>query len=196
MLAPEHILTLLFERTAAGVLVIAGLLALLSLLFLRAPLHRRLAALLLFVSAFSVYDVFGYDFIVMTDSTAAASMAERPELREAYTVSLNAYRIVQVSFQFILSAAVLFAAGWRPMLAGNLVWWGAGCDIIYYAATFRPLPAQWDWLWFTPVGIFTDTQALPVVLLQAAVLAAIAVFLISPLACRILPCTEKPSTSP
>ncbi|MBE0643113.1 MAG: hypothetical protein IH600_03450 [Bacteroidetes bacterium] len=182
MLASEHIFSLLFERTAAGALVIAGLLALVSLLFFRKPLHRRVAALLLFVAAFSVYDVFGYDFIVMTDSTAAASIAQRPELQAAYTASLNAYRIVQVSFQFILSAAVLFAAGWRAMLAGNLVWWGAGCDLIYYAVTFRPLPSEWNWLWFTPLGIFLDSLSLPIVLLQCVVLTTTALLLISPMA--------------
>ncbi len=179
MISAEQILSLLFERTAAGALVVAGLLALPSLLFLRNELHRRIAALVLFIAAFSVYDVFGYDFIVMTDSTAPASIARLPELREAYTVSLNAYRIVQVTFQFILSAALLFAAGWRAMLAGNLVWMGAGCDLLYYAATFRPLPAEWDWLWFTPLGIFLDSLPLSAVLLQCAVMTAVAVLLIS-----------------
>lgn len=179
MISAGQIFTLLFARTAAGALVIAGLLALFSLLLLRNRLHRRIAALVLFVAAFSVYDVFGYDFIVMTDSTASASIARTPELRSAYTVSLNAYRIVQVSFQFILSAALLFAAGWRAMLAGNLVWMGGGCDLLYYAVTFRPLPAAWDWMWFTPLGIVLDSLSLPLVLLQCAAMTTIAVLLIS-----------------
>ncbi len=196
VLGQEHIFSLLFDRTAAGVLAATGLVALLSLLLLRAPLHRRIAGLILFLSAFSLYDVFGYDFVVMTDSTASASMAQQPDLRAAYTVSLNAYRIIQVSFQFILSAAVLFAADWRAMAAGNIVWWGGGCDLAYYAATFRHLPSDWNWLWFTPLGAFSDSLSLPVVLLQAAFMSAAALLLISPLACRILPCREKPAISP
>lgn len=193
MLSADQILTLLFDRTAAGVLVIVGLAALFSLLALRVPLHRRIAAVVLFVCAFSVYDVFGYDFIVNTDSTADSSIAAMPALREAYTVSLNAYRIVQVTFQFILSAAVLFAAGWRATLAANLVWMGAGCDLLYYAATFRPLPSHWDWLWFTPLGWFFDSLSLPVVLLQCALLTVAATLLISPLSCRFLPSERKSS---
>ncbi|MFA6234942.1 MAG: hypothetical protein WC824_12290, partial [Bacteroidota bacterium] len=177
--------SLLFERTVAGVLVIAGLFALSGLLLLRNPLHRRISALVLFVAAFSVYDVFGYDFIVMTDSTASSSIARMPELRTAYAVSLNAYRIVQVTFQFILSAAVMFAAGWRAMLAGNLVWWGGGCDLLYFAATFRTLPLKWDWMWFTPLGPFIDTISLPLILLQFAVLTTLALLLISPFGDRL-----------
>ncbi|MFZ1731478.1 MAG: hypothetical protein WBQ23_10610 [Bacteroidota bacterium] len=191
MLSSEHIFSLLFKQTAAGGLVIIGAFALFSLLFLKNPFHRRISALLLFAAAFSLYDVFGYDFIVMTNSTAANSMAQHPELRSAYAVSLNAYRIVQVTFQVILSAAVLFAAGWRAMLAGNLVWMGGACDLLYFAATFRHLPADWNWLWFTPLGMFASTLPLPIVLLQCGILTTIALLLISPLACRILPCSES-----
>ena len=193
MLSADQIITLLFDRTAAGVMVVVGLTALISLLALRAPLHRRIAAVALFVCAFSVYDVFGYDFIVMTDSTADSSMTALPALRDAYAVSLNAYRIVQVTFQFILSAAVLFAAGWRATLAANLVWMGAGCDLLYYAATFRPIPSHWDWLWFTPLGWFFDSLSLPVVLVQFALLGVAAALLISPLSCRLLPSERRSS---
>ncbi len=193
MLSGKHIFSLLFADTAAGALVIIGAAALLSLLFLKVPFHRRISALLLFTAAFSLYDVFGYDFIVMTNSTASETMAQMPQLREHYTISLNAYRIVQVTFQIVLSAAVLFAAGWRAMLGGNLIWMGGGCDLIYYAATLRSLPAQWDWLWFTPLGMFVDALPLTAVLLQSAVLTALALFLVSPAACRFLPCDESGS---
>jgi hypothetical protein len=62
-------------------------------------------------------------------------------------------------------------------------------------ATFRDFPAHWDWLWFTPLGAFVDSLSLTVILLQCAFLTAIALLLISPLACRLLPCSEKRRSS-
>ena len=188
MLSLETIWELLFSRTAAGAAVIVALAALAVLLSVRTDAMRRAAGFALWIAAFSLYDVFGYDFVVMTDSTAHATMAQQPELRDAYAVSLNAYRIIQVSFQVLLSAAVLFAAGWRTMIAANLFWWGAGCDLLYYALTFRTLPAEWDWLWFTPAGMVMASLSLPLVLAQFALLAALSLLLLSPLACRVVAC--------
>lgn len=188
MLSLETIWELLFSRTAAGAAVVVALAALAALLSVRAGAVRRTAGFVLWIAAFSLYDVFGYDFVVMTDSTAHATMAQQLALRDAYAVSLNAYRIIQVSFQVLISAAVLFAAGWRTMIAANLFWWGAGCDLLYYAMTFRALPAQWDWLWFTPAGMVMESLSLPLVLVQFALLAALSLLLLSPMACRFIPC--------
>jgi hypothetical protein len=194
MLSADTVFQLLFTRTAAWILVFIAVLSLGTLLAARTAGLRRAAGFLLWIAAFSVYDVFGYDFVVMTDSTAHETMAALPGLREAYATGVNAYRILQVSFQVILSATVLFAAGWRPMISGNLFWMGGGCDLLYYAATYRALPDRWDWLWFTPAGMFTEALPLWAVFLQCAVLTAVAVLLLTPPACSLLPCRDRPQS--
>jgi hypothetical protein len=196
MLSLDLIFDLLFQRTAAGAAVVLGIASLVTLLITPRPDVRRIAGFLLWICAFSVYDVFGYDVIVMTDSTAQHTMRTLPDLRDAYGVSLNAYRILQVSFQILLSAAVLFATGWRGMIAGNLFWWGGGCDLLFYALTFRAMPDSWEWLWFTPVGMVYSSLALTTVLLQSLLLTATAIALLSPLACRYLPCRALDNRGP
>ncbi len=165
---------LLFVRTRTGYLAITAFLFLIVLLRSRSPLLRRISAAVMWISAFSLYDVFGYDFLVMTDSTATATLGKLPELQPAYAAALNAYRILQVTFQIVLTTMVLYAAGRRAAGAAMLAWWGGACDLLYYALTMRALPESWDWMWFTPVGLFIDVLPLWLVIAQAGVLATIA----------------------
>jgi hypothetical protein len=131
---------LLFVRTRTGYLVIAGLFLLLALLRTRRSTLRRVLAVSLWIIAFTLYDVFGYDFLVMTDSTAYQTMERLPELRASYAASLNAYRILQVTFQIVLTLMVFSTAGKRAAVAAVLTWWGGLCDLLYYAMTMRALP--------------------------------------------------------
>jgi hypothetical protein len=66
----------------------------------------------------------------------------------------------------------------RAAVAALLAWWGGLCDLLYYALTMRALPATWDWMWFTPAGLFIDVLPLWLVVSQAGLLTTAAVGLI------------------
>jgi hypothetical protein len=165
---------LLFRKTLAGYLCIGGLIALAFLFFGKNGTLRACAAFSFWILAWTMYDVFGYDYVVLTNGQFVAGVARHKDLLPHYQVSLNAYRIIQMTFQWTLSFLVVFAAGWRVGLAANLVWWGANCDILYYVVTFKTLPQHWTWLGWTPVGIFTDTIPLAIVIVQAIALIIVA----------------------
>ncbi|MCZ7556869.1 MAG: hypothetical protein M5R41_10760 [Bacteroidia bacterium] len=173
---------LLFLRTRTGYLVLGGVFLLFALLSTRRRTPRRILAALLWIIAFTLYDVFGYDFLVMTDSTAYRTMELLPELRASYMSSLNAYRILQVTFQIILTLMVFYAAGKRAAVAALLTWWGGLCDLLYYAMTMRALPPSWDWMWFTPLGMFIEVLPLWLIIAQAGLttLAATGLIFYSP----------------
>jgi hypothetical protein len=177
-LSLDSIADLLLVRTHTGYLAFLGLIVLAALLLTRHAAARRVLAVSLWIMAFSLYDVFGYDFLVMTDSTAYSTMERMPELRTSYAAALNAYRILQVTFQIVLTTMVLYAAGKRAAIAALLAWWGGLCDLLYYAVTLRSLPAAWDWMWFTPAGFFLDVLPLWLVAAQAGALTIAAVWLL------------------
>jgi hypothetical protein len=162
------IFDLLFTRTYGGYAALVGVCLLVLLFKAPTPLLRRISGVLLWVCVFSLYDVYGYDYLVMTDSTARDTVRTLPELLPAYTAAVNAYRIVQWALQIVLTALVFSAAGSRAAFASMLMWWGGVCDLLYYALTMRSLPAQWDWMWFTPAGMLIDVLPLYLVLAQAA----------------------------
>ena len=161
---------LLFRNTLAGYLCIAGMSALAYLFFGKNKTRKSYAALCFWILAWTMYDVFGYDYVVLTNGQFTGAIAAHPGLLHHYQVSLNAYRIIQMSFQWVLTFLVVFAVGWRVGLAANLVWWGATCDLLYYFVAWKSLPQEWTWLGWTPMGIFINSIPLPVVILQAIVL--------------------------
>jgi hypothetical protein len=158
---------LLFHKTLAGYLCFAGLGALMYILFGKNPVTKSYAALGLWIAAWTMYDIFGYDYVVLTNGQFQSAVSVHKNLLHHYQVSLNAYRIIQMTFQWILTFLVVFAVGWKVGLAANLVWWGANCDVLYYFATWKSLPYEWTWLGWTPFGIFANSLSLPIVLLQA-----------------------------
>jgi hypothetical protein len=169
-----NIAELLFTRTCTGYAALVAAVFLLLLFIAKDPVLRRYSAVVVWLCAFSMYDVFGYDFLVMTDSTATDTLKELPALGSAYAASLNAYRILQVTFQTVLTAMVCFSAGGRAAAASLLLWWGGTCDMMYYGLTMRALPREWDWMWFTPAGMMIDVLPLWLVLAQAGLLALLA----------------------
>jgi len=178
-LSLTNVAELLFLRTHAGYAAVAGACFLALLVTTSNPGLRRISAAAVWVCAFTLYDVFGYDFLVMTDSTAVDTLQQLPSLGPAYAASLNAYRILQITLQTVLTAMVWFAAGRRAAAAALLLWWGGVCDVLYYALTMRELPLRWDWMWFTPVGIFVDVLPLWLVMAQAGMLCLLAGLLLA-----------------
>jgi hypothetical protein len=169
---------LLFRKTLAGYMCIAGIIMLVYLFFGKNRTLKSCAALCFWILAWTMYDVFGYDYVVLTNGQFAAGVAHHKDLLPHYQVSLNAYRIIQMTFQWTLTFLVVFAAGWRVGLAANLIWWGANCDMLYYFVTWKALPQEWTWLGWTPVGIFTNSIPLAVVIAQAIVLLVAAVIVL------------------
>ncbi|HOJ04995.1 MAG TPA: hypothetical protein PK916_13435 [Bacteroidota bacterium] len=179
MLSTDLLIDLLFHRTATWLVLLAGVTALVLMLGRWHVAVTRWSGVLLWIAAFTLYDVFGYDFLAMTDSTGQDTMQRLPELRPAYEAAVHSYRIVQVTFQIVLTGFVALAAGRRAAIAALLLWWGGCCDLLYYALTFKPLPALWNWMWFTPLGLFQSELSLTVVIAQAAVLCTAAVIVMT-----------------
>jgi hypothetical protein len=174
-LSASILYNLLFLKTLAGYLCAVGICALVYLSIGQNRTRTSYAALCFWICAWTMYDVFGYEFVVLTNGQCAGAIAAHKGLLHDYQVSLNAYRIIQMTFQWVLTFLVVFAVGWRVCLAANLIWWGANCDMLYYFITWKSLPQDWTWLGWTPVGIFMTSIPLSIVILQAIALLAAAI---------------------
>jgi hypothetical protein len=126
------------------------------------------------IIAFTISDVMGYEVVVLTDGSFNVVTAWSPGLVHSYQVALNGYRIVQMTLQVTLTFLVFFAAGWRPALASLLFWWGGGCDMLYYLLRWEVPPSAWDWMGWTPAGIFFSSLNRSAVFVQAIAMAVIA----------------------
>ncbi len=177
-LSTSIILDLLFQRTLAGYGILVGLAALAVLLAARSPALRFPAALVFWIMAWTVADVLGYAYVVRTNETSGAVIAADPGMLAHYQVSLNAYRIIQVTFQIVLTLAVVFAASWRVGLAALVFWWGGACDVLYFPFARRAFPGSWDWLGWTPAGMVVRELSFPLVVAQALAGTVIATVLV------------------
>jgi len=177
-LSTSIILDLLFQRTLAGYGILLGLAALAVLLAARSPSLRFPAALVFWIMAWTVADVLGYAYVVRTNETSGAIIAADPGMLAHYQVSLNAYRIIQVTFQIVLTLVVVFAASWRVGLAALFFWWGGACDVLYFPFARRAIPGSWDWLGWTPAGMVVKELSFPLVAVQALAGTALAALLL------------------
>lgn len=119
-----------------SVLVISAV-GLIASAVLTSPIVATLSAIVLF----SAFDAIGYYRLGVEGSTD----------------KLPYYRTLQVVFQHILTAFLLFTFGWQFALIYNVAWWFGVCDILYYLIlrqnyfNYGPM----SWLWWTPFGIIS-----------------------------------------
>lgn len=122
------------------------------------PLGSPILATLSSIVLFSAFDAIGYYRLGSNDKD-----------------KLPYYRTLQVVFQHILTAFLLFLFGWKFAVIYTVAWWFGVCDILYYIILrqnyfdYGPM----FWLWWTPIGIVSKlfkTDVLPIVATVQAVI--------------------------
>lgn len=112
----------------------------------------ELIYVLVLVLVFSLFDYFGYNI-----------SAKKGWVNEKL---INPYRVIQTTFQIVLTLIAIFQFDWTVAVGFNLLWWTWNCDLLFYLigdvigiygrGWFRKevLQNQVSWAWWTPYGLF------------------------------------------
>jgi hypothetical protein len=82
---------------------------------------------------------------------------------------IKAYRINQLMFDVLLLIILGLLFGWIPALCGVLLKIFGVQDVTYYIFLQKPLPENWHWLKFTPLGAIKKNLSKFEVVLQAII---------------------------
>jgi hypothetical protein len=82
---------------------------------------------------------------------------------------IKAYRINQLMFDVLLLVILGLLFGWIPALCGALLKIFGVQDVTYYIFLQKPLPENWHWLKFTPLGAIKKNLSKFEVVLQAII---------------------------
>jgi len=80
---------------------------------------------------------------------------------------IKAYRINQLMFDIMLFVILGLLFGWGSALCGAILKFFGAQDITYYMFLQKPLPEEWHWLKWTPLGVFKKKLSKKEVILQA-----------------------------
>ena len=80
---------------------------------------------------------------------------------------IKAYRINQLMFDAMLFIFLGLLFGWVPALCGVILKLFGAQDVAYYIFLQRPLPEEWHWLRWTPLGWFKNILTKNEVVFQA-----------------------------
>ena len=111
---------------------------------------------LLFLLVSNLFDILGYHFTLIRRTN---TMPEKEIIK--------AYRINQLMFDVILLIILGLLFGWVPALCGAILKIFGAQDITYYIFLQKPLPQEWHWLKWTPLGWFKNVLTKNEVVFQA-----------------------------
>lgn len=113
---------------------------------------------ILFILSSNLFDILGYHFILV-----------RRENKLPEKEIVKAYRVIQSMFDLVFLVLIGFLFGWITAITGAILKLFALQDLLYYFFLNERLPAKWNWLGFTPLGIFKKHLNTREVLLQAII---------------------------
>jgi hypothetical protein len=80
---------------------------------------------------------------------------------------IKAYRINQLMFDAMLFIFLGLVFGWIPALCGVILKLFGAQDVTYYIFLQKPLPQEWHWLKWTPLGLIKKRLIKKEVVFQA-----------------------------
>ncbi|MEO6305299.1 MAG: hypothetical protein ABIP51_19215, partial [Bacteroidia bacterium] len=84
---------------------------------------------------FTIFDIFGF-----------FNVSELAKYANNDVASVS-YRIIQVTFQIVLTLFVFFACGWQSALASNIAWFFCVSDKLFYIFKLEPdYGGEYTWL--------------------------------------------------
>lgn len=110
----------------------------------------------LFLLTSNLFDILGYHFTLIRRTT---TMPEREIIK--------AYRINQLMFDIMLFVILGLLFGWLSALCGVILKFFGVQDVTYYIFLQKPLPEEWHWLKWTPLGVVKKNLLKKEVILQA-----------------------------
>jgi len=122
----------------------------------------------LFLLLSNLFDILGYHFTLIRRTT---KMPEREIIK--------AYRINQLMFDGLLLLILGLLFGWVPAFCGAILKVFGLQDITYYIFLWKPLPEEWTWLKWTPLGFVKSKLSKTEVISQAITGAIICVVILN-----------------
>jgi hypothetical protein len=113
---------------------------------------------ILFLLFSNLFDILGYHFTLIRRTTKMPGQE-----------IIKAYRINQLMFDVLLLVILGLLFGWIPAICGALLKIFAVQDVTYYIFLQKPLPENWHWLKFTPLGAIKKNLSRFEVILQAII---------------------------
>ena len=135
---------------------LTGLNFLLVMILIAISFFTPFAVPLLFLLVSNLFDILGYHFTLIRRTN---TMPEKEIIK--------AYRINQLMFDVILLIILGLLFGWVPALCGAILKIFGAQDITYYIFLQKPLPQEWHWLKWTPLGWFKKILTKNEVVFQA-----------------------------
>jgi len=97
-------------------------------------IDTKLTLTILWVLIFTLFDYYGFVYLDKRRGT-------------------KFYRILQGTFQLIITYVAFILGGWQTALASNIIWITLGCDVLFYIADDTALE-PFTWFKFSPVNYY------------------------------------------
>jgi hypothetical protein len=137
---------------------LTGLNFILILILIAISFYTPFAVPFLFLLTSNLFDILGYHFTLIRRTT---TMPEQEIIK--------AYRMNQLMFDSMLFIFLGLLFGWVPALCGVILKLFGAQDVTYYIFLQKPLPQEWHWLRWTPLGWFKNILTKNEVVFQAIV---------------------------
>lgn len=144
-----------------------GLNILLSILSLAISFFLYEASSILFVLLSNLYDILGYHFVLRRLNK------EIPD-----KIIVKSYRVNQFLFDVLLLLLIGIQFDWIAALAGWIMKNFGLQDVFYYLFLNEKLPAKWNWMKWTPLGLFKGTLTKNQIIIQSIIGILIAVIIL------------------
>jgi hypothetical protein len=132
--------------------------SLLIIIFVVISFFTLEASAFLFVLVSNLYDILGYHFSLIRRSK------EMPE-----KIIIRSYRINQFLFDLILLLLIGIQFDWIAAFAGWILKEFGLQDVFYYLFLKEKLPEKWNWMKWTPLGLFKGDLTKNEIVLQSIV---------------------------
>ncbi|HMN50057.1 MAG TPA: hypothetical protein PKD67_13005 [Ignavibacteriaceae bacterium] len=124
-------------------------------------------AAILFILLSNLFDILGYHFSLIRRTT------QLPE-----KIIVRSYRINQFMFDVLLLILIGIQFNWVAAIAGWIMKLFGLQDVFYYLFLKENLPAKWNWMKWTPLGLIKGTLTKNEIIIQAVTGIVIAVILL------------------
>ncbi len=124
-------------------------------------------AAILFILLSNLFDILGYHFSLIRRTT------QLPE-----KIIIRSYRINQFMFDVLLLILIGIQFNWVAAIAGWVMKLFGLQDVFYYLFLKENLPAKWNWMKWTPLGLIKGTLTKNEIIIQAVTGIVIAVILL------------------
>lgn len=124
-------------------------------------------AAILFILLSNLFDILGYHFSLIRRTT------QLPE-----KIIIRSYRINQFMFDVLLLILIGIQFNWVAAIAGWIMKLFGLQDVFYYLFLKENLPAKWNWMKWTPLGLIKGTLTKNEIIIQAVTGIVIAVILL------------------